>query len=404
MNEFPQLDSGIVVPMFTQGDDPISCLNKAMAFLSAVVASRFHSTNNQLITSSNPRNEATIQDGIVTLQQVQGRQGQSYAGICYKGNATSFGEIMQEDPGILDSQAAQTTILNITVFQTDDLDAYDSDCDDVSNAQAVLMANLSNYGSEVISEAPLELPKVSQKYKKFLTRWKLVFNSVFKIYKKQLCLENDRLLHQIMSQDVMLCVMNSTVVFGDSVNLEMQSSESCDKCFDLDDELFKKQNAYNELLKSYSQLEKYCISHELSMQLNQEIFQKDKSCDNQNALEIPEYFENNNLKAQLQAKDTTITVRFGNDQIARIMDYGDYQLGNLAKDGLARGIPKLKFKKDHLCSACALGKSKKSSYQPKAEDTNQEKLYLLHMDLCGPISVDNINGKKYILVIVDDYS
>ncbi|GJX32455.1 retrovirus-related pol polyprotein from transposon TNT 1-94, partial [Tanacetum coccineum] len=53
-------------------------------------------------------------------------------------------------------------------------------------------------------------------------------------------------------------------------------------------------------------LEKHCISLELSMQLNQEIFQKDKSCDNQNALEIPEYSENNNLKAQLQAKDTTI--------------------------------------------------------------------------------------------------
>ncbi|GJY96660.1 retrovirus-related pol polyprotein from transposon TNT 1-94, partial [Tanacetum coccineum] len=76
----------------------------------------------------------------------------------------------------------------------------------------------------------------------------------------------------------------------------------------------------------------------------------------------------------------------------------------LAKDGLARGIPKFKFKKDHLCSACALGKSKKSSHQPKAEDTNQEKLYLLHMDLCGLMHVDNINGKKYILVIIDDYS
>ncbi|GJS53767.1 integrase, catalytic region, zinc finger, CCHC-type containing protein [Tanacetum coccineum] len=63
-------------------------------------------------------------------------------------------------------------------------------------------------------------------------------------------------------------------------------------------------------------------------------------------------------------------------------------LNKLAKDGLARGIPKLKFQKDHLYSACALGKSKKSSHQPKAEDTNQEKLYLLHMDLCGPISKD----------------
>ncbi|GKA93319.1 retrovirus-related pol polyprotein from transposon TNT 1-94 [Tanacetum coccineum] len=61
------------------------------------------------------------------------------------------------------------------------------------------------------------------------------------------------------------------------------------------------------------------------------------------------------------------TVRFGNDQIARII-------------------------------------GKKSSHQPKAEDTNQEKLYLLHMDLCGPMRVASINGKRYILVIVDDYS
>ncbi|GJV16392.1 retrovirus-related pol polyprotein from transposon TNT 1-94 [Tanacetum coccineum] len=54
--------------------------------------------------------------------------------------------------------------------------------------------------------------------------------------------------------------------------------------------------------------------------------------------------------------------------------------------------------------SCALGKSKKSSHQPKAEDTNQEKLYILHMDLCGPMRVASINGKRYILVIVDDYS
>ncbi|GJR62872.1 putative ribonuclease H-like domain-containing protein [Tanacetum coccineum] len=62
------------------------------------------------------------------------------------------------------------------------------------------------------------------------------------------------------------------------------------------------------------------------------------------------------------------------------------------------------LQKDHLCSACALGKSKKSSHQPKAEDTNQDKLYLLHMDLCGLMRVASSNGKRYILVIVDDYS
>ncbi|GJV50836.1 retrovirus-related pol polyprotein from transposon TNT 1-94 [Tanacetum coccineum] len=79
-------------------------------------------------------------------------------------------------------------------------------------------------------------------------------------------------------------------------------------------------------------------------------------------------------------------------------------LNKLAKDGLARGIPIHKFLKDHLCSACALGKSKKSSHQPKAEDTNKEKLYLLHIDLYGLMRVASINGKRYILVIVDDYS
>ncbi|GJV07986.1 retrovirus-related pol polyprotein from transposon TNT 1-94 [Tanacetum coccineum] len=84
------------------------------------------------------------------------------------------------------------------------------------------------------------------------------------------------------------------------------------------------------------------------------------------------------------------TVRFGNDHIAKIMGYGDYQMGN--------------YQKDHLCSACALGKRKKHSHKPKAEDSIQEKLYLLHMDLCGPMRIQSINGRKYILVIVYDYS
>nr|GEZ02057.1 copia protein [Tanacetum cinerariifolium] len=79
-------------------------------------------------------------------------------------------------------------------------------------------------------------------------------------------------------------------------------------------------------------------------------------------------------------------------------------LNHLARNGLVCGLSKLKFEKDHLCSACAMGKSKKQSHKPKSEDTNQEKLYLLHMDLCGPIRVASINRKKYILVIMDNYS
>ncbi|GJU59200.1 retrovirus-related pol polyprotein from transposon TNT 1-94 [Tanacetum coccineum] len=64
---------------------------------------------------------------------------------------------------------------------------------------------------------------------------------------------------------------------------------------------------------------------------------------------------------------------------------------------------KLKYQKDHLCSACALSKSKKHSHKPKAEDSIQEKHYVLHMDLCRPMRVQSINGRKYILVIVDDF-
>ncbi|GJW24935.1 retrovirus-related pol polyprotein from transposon TNT 1-94 [Tanacetum coccineum] len=79
-------------------------------------------------------------------------------------------------------------------------------------------------------------------------------------------------------------------------------------------------------------------------------------------------------------------------------------INHLARHGLVRDLPKLKFEKDHLYSACAMGKSKKHSHKPKAGDTNQEKLFLLHMDLWGPMRVQSVNGKKYILVIVDDYS
>ncbi|GJT74320.1 retrovirus-related pol polyprotein from transposon TNT 1-94 [Tanacetum coccineum] len=79
-------------------------------------------------------------------------------------------------------------------------------------------------------------------------------------------------------------------------------------------------------------------------------------------------------------------------------------INNLVRKDLVRGLPRLKFEKDHLCSACQLGKSKKHTNSPKTENTNLEVLNTLHMDLCGPMRVQTINGKKYILVIVDDYS
>nr|GEV91179.1 hypothetical protein [Tanacetum cinerariifolium] len=72
--EFSQLDSGLTVLVFKQGDDPSDSINHMMSFLSAVVTSRYPTTNNQLRNSSNPRQQATINDGRVTLQPVHGRQ------------------------------------------------------------------------------------------------------------------------------------------------------------------------------------------------------------------------------------------------------------------------------------------------------------------------------------------
>ncbi|GJW38552.1 retrovirus-related pol polyprotein from transposon TNT 1-94 [Tanacetum coccineum] len=71
---------------------------------------------------------------------------------------------------------------------------------------------------------------------------------------------------------------------------------------------------------------------------------------------------------------------------------------------LVDGLPKFKYGKDHLCSACERRKSKKASHSPKLVLSVHSKLELLHMDLCGPMRVASINGKRYILVIMDDYS
>nr|GFA01091.1 Gag-Pol polyprotein [Tanacetum cinerariifolium] len=72
-------------------------------------------------------------------------------------------------------------------------------------------------------------------------------------------------------------------------------------------------------------------------------------------------------------------------------------LNELARKDIVRCLPKLKYKKEHLCPSCQLGKSKKSFYLLKTVNTNIKVLNTLHMDLCGPIRVESINEKKYIL-------
>ncbi|GJS29253.1 retrovirus-related pol polyprotein from transposon TNT 1-94 [Tanacetum coccineum] len=146
--EFPQIDFGLAVPLFKQGDDPIDAINKMMSFMSTVVTSRFPSTNNQLRNSSNPRQQATIRDGKVTVQPLKGRPN-SYAAVLNEEELEFL-----TDPGIAEGLVTQSVITHNAAYQADDLDSYDSDCDEITTAKVVLMANLSSYGSYVLSEVP----------------------------------------------------------------------------------------------------------------------------------------------------------------------------------------------------------------------------------------------------------
>nr|GEX66542.1 hypothetical protein [Tanacetum cinerariifolium] len=157
--EFPQLDSGITVPMFKQGDDPIDSINHIMSFLSVVVTSRYPTTNNQLRNSSNPRQQDTINDG---------RDDSWFKDKVLIVQAQANGQILHEeelaflaDPGIAKGQATQTVITHNVAYQADELDAYESNCDEPNTAKVALMVNLSYYGSNVLDEKAQQLePKL----------------------------------------------------------------------------------------------------------------------------------------------------------------------------------------------------------------------------------------------------
>nr|GFC13974.1 hypothetical protein [Tanacetum cinerariifolium] len=148
-----------------------------MSFLTSVVTSRYPATNNQLRTSSNPHRQATINDGRVTIQPIQGRQNHMLAGSSRPFTSRSggisasqrdkvllvqaqaSGRVLQEeeldflaDPGTTESSTNQTVVTTNAAYQANDLDAYDSDCDELNSAKVALMANLSHYGSDNLAE------------------------------------------------------------------------------------------------------------------------------------------------------------------------------------------------------------------------------------------------------------
>ncbi|GJW77361.1 retrovirus-related pol polyprotein from transposon TNT 1-94 [Tanacetum coccineum] len=205
--EFPQLDSGLIVLVFQKGDDLIDAINHMMSFLTAVVTSCYPNSNNHLRNSSNPKQQATINDGRVTLQPVQGRQtsfaadttmtytlgasesnyGKQMTVTCYnckrEGHMSkqctkpkrrqddswfkdkvllvqtqANGQILHEEElaflvalGITEGQATYTVITHNAAYQADDLDAYDSDCDELNTAMS------SSEQSNVVNHSETEI-------------------------------------------------------------------------------------------------------------------------------------------------------------------------------------------------------------------------------------------------------
>ncbi|GJY67519.1 hypothetical protein Tco_0469757 [Tanacetum coccineum] len=438
-------------PLALQGEDLIECINKAMAFLSAI-ASRFPPSNNQLRTSSNPINQVTIQDGRVTVQQVQGRQNQSYAGTgnkritttskgnyaagqprvmkCYNcqgeghmvrqytqpkrlrnaawfkeklilAEAREAGQILDEeqlaflaDLGISEAPVSQQIIPHNSAFQTKDLDAYNSDCDDLSLAKAVLMENLSSCDPKVLSEesqnaviqdtnssAPNDLLVLSlveqmtdhvahldkenhtnkivnesltaelERYKEriaiFEQRLNVDLNKPQRIQptlydgsviaKEHVVIsvidDEETLILEEHSRSKMLDKQNDPISIEKKIKISpidysklnkikedfvtsptpvrIEAPSELPKCLELETELLTKKDliekdVYDKLLKSYSTLEKHCISLELTTQLNQEVFQKDNFHENQNAPTFNQLFELNELKAPSQEMDSVI--------------------------------------------------------------------------------------------------
>nr|GEX93791.1 hypothetical protein [Tanacetum cinerariifolium] len=266
-SEYSQPETGLVVPIFQKEDDPIDAINHMMSFLTAVVTLRYPATNNQLRTSSNPRQQAAINNGRVTIQPIYRRQNSMSAGssrpfasgssrasgrqrviVCYncKGEgymskqctkpkrkrdaewfkdkvllvqAQANGQVLQEDemefladPGTTKSSSNQTVITTNASYQADDLDAYDSDCNELNFTKIALMANLSHYGSENLAESNTKITSDSNiiSYSQYMneSQYNIIQNSTLPALQDDLILS---VIEQLKTQ-----VVNCTKINQDN--------------------------------------------------------------------------------------------------------------------------------------------------------------------------------------------
>ncbi|GKA99701.1 retrovirus-related pol polyprotein from transposon TNT 1-94, partial [Tanacetum coccineum] len=172
-SEFSQPDSGLIIPVFQKGDDPIDAINHMMSFLTAVGRQTTYAAGTTRkytpgASGSNTGKQRTVicynckGEGHIAKQCTKPKRKRDETWFNDKVllvQAQASGQVLIEeeiaflaDPGLPDTQTSQTVITHNAAYQADDLDAYDSDCDELNSAKIALMANLSRNGSDALTE------------------------------------------------------------------------------------------------------------------------------------------------------------------------------------------------------------------------------------------------------------
>nr|GEU64733.1 hypothetical protein [Tanacetum cinerariifolium] len=194
-SEFSSPKTRLVVPVFQKGDDPIDAINHMMSFLTSVGRQNFVSAGSSRPFTSGPRGAPGKQrvivcynckgEGHMSKQCIKPRRmrdAEWFKDKVLLVQAQANGQVLQEeeleflaDPSTTESSSNQTVVTNNAAYQADDLDAYDSDCDEINSAKIALMANLSHYGSDNLAE--VNNPEIRANY---LTHQERQFQSTSK--------------------------------------------------------------------------------------------------------------------------------------------------------------------------------------------------------------------------------
>nr|GEX15491.1 integrase, catalytic region, zinc finger, CCHC-type, peptidase aspartic, catalytic [Tanacetum cinerariifolium] len=164
-SKFSSPETGLVVPVFQKGDDPIDVINHMMSFLTAVVTSRPFalgsgeaSEKQRVIACFNCKGEGHMSKQCTKPNRK--RDAEWFKDKVLLVQAQANGQVLQEeeleflaDPGTTESSSNQNVITTNAAYQADDLDAYDSDYDELNSAKIALMENLSHYGSDNLAES-----------------------------------------------------------------------------------------------------------------------------------------------------------------------------------------------------------------------------------------------------------